>query len=196
MATRASCGIISFSIDRYLLVMVVGKDREPSHVAARSCHARNESAADWIGYGHKHDRNCPGSFHQRRHDWGAVAENAVGLKLGEIFGECPHSVGVATCKAILDPWALADRPARRFQPSFESRNAGLGLHIIRESQQNTDRVRASCLLCIGRNRPADQCTTEHSYKFASSNINCHPFPRGSAKRISSLRLEMYNSGRD
>jgi len=34
---------------------------------------------------------------------GAVAKNAVGLKLGEVFRECPHIIGVATCKAILDP---------------------------------------------------------------------------------------------
>src|SRR5262249_39486052 len=89
-----------------------------------------------------------------------------------------------------------DRPAHSFKTLFEGLDASLGLRIVCEPHQHTDRVRASCLLCIGRNRPADQCATEHSYKFASSNINCHPFPRGSAKWISSLRLEMHKSGRD
>ena len=32
-----------------------------------------------MGLGHEHDWNCPGSLHERRHHWGAVAKNAVGL---------------------------------------------------------------------------------------------------------------------
>src|SRR5947199_3797837 len=57
------------------------QDCESGDVAARTRHARDESAADRIGNRHEYDRNCPSRMHQRRHNGRAVAHDAVGLEL-------------------------------------------------------------------------------------------------------------------
>ena len=142
--------------------MLARKDREPSDVAAGSRHARDKSAADWIGHGDEHNRNCPGSLHQRCDDGGAVAENAIGLKLDQARSRMPA--------CALESPSAKRYSIRRFWPSdqpsasktlFESRDASLGLRIVCESHQHPDRVHANCLLCIRRDRPAGQCATEN-----------------------------------
>src|SRR5204863_4863224 len=106
-------------------------------------------------------------------DRGALAENAVRLELHQLFRERLHARGVAFGIAVLDTQVVADRPALSSKTMFERLDASLGLRIVCEAHQCPDGAQANRLLRIRRNRLVGQCAAEKSYKFASSNVNCH-----------------------
>src|SRR5262249_43673366 len=114
MATQASCGTASFNISRYFPASRL-QDREAGDVAARSRHARDKPATNRSGHGDEHDRNGPSGPHQRVGDRGALAENAVRLKLHQLFRERLHARGVAFGIAVLDAKVLAEGPALSFE---------------------------------------------------------------------------------
>src|ERR1700758_1593632 len=95
MAARASCGTISFNISRYFPATLACRTVKPVMLPPRSRQARDKPATNRIGHSDEHDRNGPCGLHQRGGDRGALAENAVGLELDQLFRERLHARGVA-----------------------------------------------------------------------------------------------------
>src|SRR6516164_4039259 len=158
MATRASCGTISFNISRYFPAMLACRTVKPVMLPpGRAMLSTNPLP---IGHGDEHNRNGPRGPHQRVGDRGALAENAVRLELYQLFRECLHARGVAFGIAVLDAKVLADRPALDFETFFEGLDASLGLRIVCEAHQHPGGAHANRLLRIRRDRPVGQCGAE------------------------------------
>src|SRR3981189_1382749 len=126
MATRASCGAISFNISRYFPAMLARRTVKPVTLpVGRAIPRTNRS-----GHGDEHDRNGPRGLHQRGGDRGALADNAVRFELHQLFRERLHARGVAFGIAVLGTQVAADRPTLFFKTLFEGLDASLGLRIV------------------------------------------------------------------
>src|SRR3984893_3507860 len=154
------------------------KKGETGDVAAWSRHARDKPAADWIGHGDEHNRNCPSRSRQCSGYGGAVAENAIGVKLGQLFRVCLHAARVILGKAIPNSKILLKGPALPFKALLQSLGASPRFRIVCEAHQRPDGAYANRLLRLRRDYPAGQHTAEKSNNFASSDVGCHlPSPQ-------------------
>jgi hypothetical protein len=118
-----------------------------------------------IGHSDEHGRNGPCGLHQRDGDRGALAENAVGLELHQLFRKRLHARGVAFGIAVLDAKVLAEGPSLAFETFFEGVGASLGPRIVCEANQHPEGAHAK-LLRIRRDRLIGQCAAEQRDEFA------------------------------
>src|SRR5262245_34820271 len=156
MATRASCGTASFNISRYF----------PAMLACRTVKPVMLPPGRRSGHGDEHDRNGPSGPHQRVGDRGALAENAVRLKLHQLFRKRLHARGVAFGIAVLDAKVLAEGPALSFETLFEGLDASLGRRIICEANQHPDGAHTNRLLRFRRDRLIGQSAAEQGDEIA------------------------------
>ena len=144
---------------------------ESGDVAAWTCQARDESAADRIGYARKHNRYRVGLRLQRGSGGSSTGENHFRVQADQFLRKHLHALDVASAPAIVDMDVVTLDPTQLIEPLAERRIPSLYLHIgLGECSKRTNPPHTLGLLSVRSERPSDRPAAEKCDEFAPSHL--------------------------
>src|SRR5262249_49516929 len=128
---------------------------EAGGVAARSCQAPDEAAADWIGDSHKNDGDSMRLLQHRRSGGCVLRKNEIGLQRGQFFrGSLPHLRIIERPPAGNDSDVAAFRPPKLLESLPECGHISLKFRVaLGMRHQHADLPHPFALLRARRERP-------------------------------------------